>query len=159
VTSSITLPIGCVSLTEKFLRHDPPSIEELSTLREHVLAELKFVSLRPGPGDFVRGIGGAITSVAAVSLGLPQYVSRRVEGYILGKEEMERCAETLSALGLEEREHVAGLGRKRAQIAVAGAVLLLLLAERLELPNIFVSTRGLRYGLALEAARARRNPK
>jgi len=144
-----------VSLTEKFLRHDPPTREELSTLREHVLAELKFVSLRPEPGDFVRGIGGAITSVAAVSLGLPQYVSRRVEGHILAREEMVRCAETLSGLGLEERERLAGLGRKRADIAVAGAVLLLLLAEKLELPNIFVSTRGLRYGLALEAARVR----
>lgn len=153
LTDCVTLPIGAVSLTEKFLRHDPPHEDELRILKEHVLAELKFLTVFPEPGDTVRGIGGAITSLASTSLELPFYVSRRVEGYILGAEETERCAERLARMTVEEREELAGLRRKRAEIAVAGAVLVALLMKRLELSHLVVSTRGLRYGLALEAAR------
>jgi exopolyphosphatase/guanosine-5'-triphosphate,3'-diphosphate pyrophosphatase len=154
IKGSTTLPIGCVTLTEKFLSHDPPSGQELTTLREHVLAELKFLSLRPEPGDSVIAVGGAATCMAAVSLELPFYDSRRVDGHILGADEMERSTAALSRMTKGERERIGCVGRRRAEIAVAGAVLLTLLTKHLGLHAIVISIRGLRYGLALEAATA-----
>jgi len=152
ITGSTTLPVGCVTLTEKFLRHDPPTEQEMTTLREHISAELGFVSLCVAPGDSVMVIGGAATCMAAVSLELPFFDSRRVDGHILGLEEMERSAAALSRMTVSERERVGCLGRRRAEIAVAGAVLLALLTKHLGLHAVVVSIRGLRYGLALEAA-------
>jgi exopolyphosphatase/guanosine-5'-triphosphate,3'-diphosphate pyrophosphatase len=151
-TGSITLPVGAVTLTEKFLRHDPPTAEEMATLTEHVEAELSFVSISAAPGDSVMAIGGAATCMAAVSLELPFFDSRRVDGHILGLEEMERTAGMLSRMTVSERERIGCLGRRRAEIAVAGAVLLALLTKHLGLRAVVVSIRGLRYGLALEAA-------
>ena len=151
-TGSITLPIGCVTLTEKFLKHDPPTGEEMATLAEHVRAELSFVSLSVSPGDSVVAIGGAATCMAAVSLELPFFDWRRVDGHILGLEEMERSAEMLSRMTVSEREGIGCLGRRRAEIAVAGAVLLALLTKHLNLHALVVSIRGVRYGLAIEAA-------
>ena len=151
-TGSTTLPIGCVTLTEKFLKHDPPTAQEMATLTEHVHAELSFVSVSVAPGDSVVAIGGAATCMAAVSLELPFFDSRRVDGHILGLDEMERCAEMLSRMTVSERERTGCLGRRRAEIAVAGAVLLALLTKHLGLHAVVVSIRGVRYGLALEAA-------
>lgn len=151
-TGSTTLPIGCVTLTEKFLRHDPPTAQEMATLTEHIKAELSFVSVSVAPGDSAMAIGGAATCMAGVSLELPFFDSRRVDGHILGLEEMERSAEMLSRMTVGEREKIGCLGRRRAEIAVAGAVLLALLTKHLGLHAVVVSIRGLRYGLALEAA-------
>ena len=151
---SRVLPLGCVTLTERFLKHDPPSSEELQALGDHILAELSKAQavLLPEAQDSITGVGGAVTSIAAVSLGLQQYESRRVEGHILGREEIERCAQRLSKLTLEEREQIGALQRRRAEIAIAGAFTLSLLLCHLNVRRLTVSTRGLRYGLALEAA-------
>ena len=151
---SCMLPLGCVTLTEKFLKHDPPKPEELQALGDHILAELsKNQSLvLPEAQNPVTGVGGAVTSIAAVSLGLPHYESRRVEGHILVREEIERCAQRLSKLTLEEREEIGALEPRRAEIAIAGAFILSLVTCHLNVKRLTVSTRGLRYGLALEAA-------
>jgi exopolyphosphatase/guanosine-5'-triphosphate,3'-diphosphate pyrophosphatase len=159
---SCTLPLGCVTLTERFLRHDPPAPEELQALGDHIMTELSQGQsvplsqarslLLPEAQLPVTGVGGAVTSIAAVSLGLPFYESRRVEGYILTREEIERCAQQLSRLPVEEMEKIRALGRRRAEIAVAGAFILSLLTCHLNVKRLTVSTRGLRYGLALEAA-------
>ena len=151
---SRVLPLGSVTLTERFLKHDPPSSEELQALGDHILAELSKAQavLLPEAQDSITGVGGAVTSIAAVSLGLQQYESRRVEGHILGREEIERCAQRLSKLTLEEREQIGALQRRRAEIAIAGVFTLSLLLCHLNVRRLTVSTRGLRYGLALEAA-------
>ncbi|MCX5800236.1 MAG: hypothetical protein NTX17_02470 [Candidatus Eisenbacteria bacterium] len=151
---SSTLPLGCVTLTEEFLKHDPPTPDELQALEDHVVTELSKArpSVLPEAEDCVTGVGGAATSIAAISLGLPYYDSRRVEGHILAGEEIERCAQRLSKLTLEEREEIEALGSGRAEIAVAGAFVLSLVARHLNVKRLTISTRGLRYGLALEAA-------
>lgn len=151
-TGSTTLPIGAVTLTEKFLRHDPPTEEEMATLKENVRAELDFVSVSIAPGDSVVAIGGAVTCMAAVCLELPFFDSRRVDGHILGLEEMEGAVEMLSRMTASERERMGCLGRRRAEIAVAGGVLLWLLMRHLGLHAVVVSIRGVRYGLAIDAA-------
>ena len=75
-----------------------------------------------------------------------------MDGHILGLEEMERSAEMLSRMTVSERERIGCLGRRRAEIAVAGALLLVLLTKHLGLHALVVSIRGVRYGLAIEAA-------
>jgi exopolyphosphatase/pppGpp-phosphohydrolase len=162
IVRSSTLPLGCVTLTERFLKHDPPASEELRALGDHIMTELSRAQslplsqvrplLLPEAQVPVTGVGGAVTSIAAVSLGLPYYESRRVEGHILTRDEIEHCAQQLSRLPLEEREKIRALGRRRAEIAVAGAFILSLLTCHLNVRRVTVSTRGLRYGLALEAA-------
>ena len=162
IIRSSTLPLGCVTLTERFLKHDPPASEELRALGDHIMTELSQAQslqlsqvrplLLPEAQVPVTGVGGAVTSIAAVSLGLPYYESRRVEGHILTRDEIEHCAQQLSRLPLEEREKIRALGRRRAEIAVAGAFILSLLTCHLNVRRVTVSTRGLRYGLALEAA-------
>ena len=162
IVRSSTLPLGCVTLTERFLKHDPPASEELRALGDHIMTELSRAQslplsqvrplLLPEAQVPVTGVGGAVTSIAAVSLGLPYYESRRVEGHILTRDEIEHCAQQLSRLPLEEREKIGTLGRRRAEIAVAGAFILSLLTCHLNVRRVTVSTRGLRYGLALEAA-------
>jgi len=152
--NSCCLSLGCVMLTEEFLKHDPPLPEELQALGDHIVEELSRAQslLFPEAEDVVIGVGGAVTSIAAISLRLPYYESRHVEGHILDLGEMERCAQELSRLPIEDIEKIAVLGRRRAEIAVAGAFILLLLTCHLNVRRLTVSTRGLRYGLALEAA-------
>jgi len=151
---SNTLPLGCVTLTEQFFEHDPPSLDEIRALCDHINAELarSDLSLMPDAENPVTGVGGAVTSIAAASLGLPHFESKRIDGHLLTRDEIENWAERLAGVPIEKRMEIAGLDRRRAQIAVAGAFILSRLTCRLDIKRLTVSTRGLRYGLALEAA-------
>jgi exopolyphosphatase/guanosine-5'-triphosphate,3'-diphosphate pyrophosphatase len=49
---------------------------------------------------------------------------------------------------IEERQTLAGMEPKRADVIVAGALILLLSAREFGATELEVSTRGLRYGVA-----------
>ena len=76
VESSLSVDMGCVRMTEKFLLHDPPLPEELSNCLAVVEQHLEDVAREvPGAGDAMRfiGLAGTVTTVAAVEIGLVEY--------------------------------------------------------------------------------------
>jgi exopolyphosphatase / guanosine-5'-triphosphate,3'-diphosphate pyrophosphatase len=73
---SISVDMGCVRMTEKYLHHDPPLPEELSNCLGEVEQHLDDVAREvPGAGHATRfiGLAGTVTTVAAVELGLIEY--------------------------------------------------------------------------------------
>src|SRR5437667_9984878 len=66
----ISLPIGSVRLTERILKHDPPSDGEKAELARVVDEQLAGA---PPPRGTVVGIAGTVTTLAAMSLGITKY--------------------------------------------------------------------------------------
>jgi exopolyphosphatase/guanosine-5'-triphosphate,3'-diphosphate pyrophosphatase len=148
VRSRLSLDIGSVRLTERFLHGDPPSAAELGGCAGHVAASI--------PEDLVVddaiGVAGTVTSLAAIELGLDVYDRDRIHGHRLTLEAIEREVDRLSRLPLAERARVTGLHPDRAPVIVAGGIIVRETLSRLGLDALTVSERDILHGIALEAA-------
>jgi exopolyphosphatase/guanosine-5'-triphosphate,3'-diphosphate pyrophosphatase len=147
-----SLEVGCVRLSERFLLSDPPRREELAFLLEHVERRLDAHPELFGGLAGAAGVGGTLTALAALDLGLERYEAARVEGHRLSREAIRHWSKRLTGLSTAEREGLHAVGEGRADIIVAGCVVLEAVLERSAVSGIIVSTQGLRYALARRLA-------
>ena len=141
----ISLDVGSVRLTERFLHSDPPAGEELDAAARAVRELLPDLH----PTEAI-GVAGTITSLAALELG--EYDPERVHGYRLSREAVEAQLEHLASLPLAERRELPGLDPDRAPVIVAGAAIINEVMKRYDLAELEVSERDLLHGAALAAA-------
>lgn len=112
---------------------------------------------RDGPRELV-GVGGTVTTLAAMDMALEVYDRSRVHGYVLDAAAVRSLLEALVSAGPGGRKRMPGLQPARADIIVAGVKILLVIMEGLGLDRVRVSEADLMYGLALQAVK-RRNKK
>jgi exopolyphosphatase/guanosine-5'-triphosphate,3'-diphosphate pyrophosphatase len=145
----VSTDLGSVRMTERFLPSDPPTQDELRSLRDAIRAVLSEHELTAERG---MGVAGTVTSLAALDLGLVEYDSDKVDGHRLSAEAVESQLDRLAAFPLAERREVPGLEPERAPVIVAGAAILLETMRYLGVDEIEVSERDILDGAALEAA-------
>ena len=99
VEGVISVDVGCVRLTEKFLDHDPPLPEELTACISFADAYLDDV-VREIPGvaeaRTLVGLAGTVTTVAAVEIGLATYDRDRIHHFVLTHDAAEDVFRTLA---------------------------------------------------------------
>lgn len=142
-----SLDIGCVRLTEMFKAHE--KIDEV-TLEKMIQEADRFVrplaeSLRE-PNMEVIAVAGTPTTLAAAEIG--GWNERKVNSYTFTCERLEYWMRNLASLTSAERVARYNIDPGRADVLVAGAVLLYLTLLHLNVSQLRVSTRGVRYGLA-----------
>jgi exopolyphosphatase/guanosine-5'-triphosphate,3'-diphosphate pyrophosphatase len=139
---SFSLPLGAVRLTEN------PTVP-LDT--QDALVQV-FALLKERRESFLVGVGGTITTLAAIELGLIVYQPELVHGYVLRQKAVQQILEHLASLSFSERQQVAGLQPERADIIIAGGTLLLHIMERTGRTEIIVSESDLLQGLIWKMA-------
>ena len=139
--------VGSVRMTERHVRSDPPSADELSALASQVRAAFSSVPA-PKAGTRVVGIAGTITTLVAVALKMDPYDGARVHGHTLPRETIVALIASLSAMPLAIRKTSCGLEPKRADVIVAGAIIASVVCEVLGAEALIASDRGVRWGLA-----------
>jgi len=150
IVEAVSLDVGAVRMTERHLASDPPTMAELSSLTADASAVLN-----TGPtmvGRPLVGVGGTVTTVAAVVGAVEPYDSDRVHGARLSAAELARIRERLATTPVDQRKTIPGLPPKRADVIVAGTVLVEQLVARAAAPELIVSDRGVRWGLAEKLA-------
>ena len=146
---STSLPFGAVSLTERFLHANPPADSEIAALDRAVEEELeRRCSGMPEDTAVLAGVGGTVTAFGVIDRGLQTYDPDLVEGWLIPGARLEAMVERLVRTSEAERRAMTVLGTGRADIVVAGARVVLLLARRFRSRGLICSTRGLRYALA-----------
>ncbi|HSC51254.1 MAG TPA: exopolyphosphatase [Gaiellaceae bacterium] len=140
-----SVDVGSVRLSERHLRSDPPTRDELAAAAHAVQEALP--ELLPTSAI---GVAGTITALAALELG--GYDRDRVHGHRLSRASVEQQLERLAALPLNERRELPGLEPERAPVIVGGAVVVREVLDRYGLDALEVSERDLLHGAALEAA-------
>lgn len=146
IESRVSLEIGVVRLTERWLgldRHDPAG---LALLRNHVETVINGFEMRPAPAAVV-GIAGSVTTLAATALGLTTWDARRVHGSTLTREYLATTVATLMPCTPEARRAAVPVSPERADYQVAGAIVLDRALSAAGRPELLVTTGGLRFGL------------
>jgi exopolyphosphatase/guanosine-5'-triphosphate,3'-diphosphate pyrophosphatase len=146
-----SLPLGAVRLTEAFIHNDPPRNKELRTLRQFVQEKTKPVVRRIEKEKFTMafGSGGTITALAETDTrmagdGKPGALS------VLRRSRLKTLLELLTSLPTRERASLISGDPKRADIIVAGGLVLHEMMAEVGLDYLFVSRRGLRDGLMVD---------
>ncbi len=147
----VSLDLGSVRYTERFVHTDPPTPAELDQCAAAARAVLQErVTAR---ANAAVGVAGTVTTLAA--LGLETYDRERVHGHHLSLDGARRQLDRLAALPLAERREVPALEPERAPVIVAGAVILTEALAFFGLDAIEVSERDILDGIALAAAELR----
>lgn len=146
-----SLDVGSVRLFERHLTDDPPTAAQVGALREEVRSIL---SSAPVPlGVPLVGIAGTVTTVATLARVIDPYDPDRVHGLRISGDEIATLAEKLTAMTVAERRGLPGLDPARADVIIAGTLLLLGIVEHAGAEEVIVSNGGVRVGLALELLR------
>jgi len=152
VTSKISLDIGSVRLTERFLKSSPPSLAGLVQAQQFIKDHLRSLH-KPVDDSRCIGVAGTLTTLAAIDLQLSVYDRERVSGHVLTSKFIEEIFKVLKGKRLEELKSIPQILPERADIILAGVMILMEILKRLNIQSVIASDRGLRYGLFLRAAK------
>ncbi|MEV0266366.1 Ppx/GppA phosphatase family protein [Streptomyces sp. NPDC050617] len=154
VRAARSVDIGCVRMSERHVRHDPPSAEEISAIRADVDAALDLaeetVPLRE-PRTLV-GLAGSVTTVAAIELGLERYDSAAIHRSRISYERVKEVTGALLAATHDERAAIPSMHPGRVDVIGAGALVLQSVMERTGAAEVVVSEHDILDGIAFALA-------
>ncbi|MDI6800857.1 MAG: hypothetical protein QMD01_02205 [Thermodesulfovibrionales bacterium] len=151
-----SVPIGAVKLSESFIRHDPPTPEELTHIKNFISQQL-FMALdlslitNHQPLTFI-ATGGTATTIAAIDKKLCKYEGEKVHEHRISHYDMKAIYEKLTTLSFDDRAKLKGLEPDRAGIIIPGTFVLLIFMEILKTKEMIVSDYGLLEGLLVSNA-------
>ncbi len=157
--AAVSVNIGCVRMTERHLRSDPPTTAEVAAARADIDAALDVVEAKI-PVESARtlvGLAGSVTTVAALALGLDSYQADRIHHARISAAAVRDQATTLLAQTRAERAGLAVMHPGRVDVIGGGALVLLRIMERFGFGDVLVSEHdildGIAWSLVQDAAR------
>lgn len=153
IARAVSLDVGSVRLTERLIHNDPINGDDWSRLVaaiDRAVATLPQLGIAKVSPLTLVGIAGTFTTLAAVEKRLARYVHSEVHGARLTLSEVRRQVALYRDRSIAERKQICGLEAKRADVILAGAVLIEKVMEWLAADEVMVSDQGVRYGLLHE---------
>ncbi len=145
--------LGVARLTDHFIHRDPPSKNEIRELENHIRHELQKAIKKIKKIGFSKVIGTAGTMINLASMAHVESESaplRLVNHYEFKKRDLEKVCKKITRADLEERFHIPGLDPKRADIIVAGGVLVSRIVKMLGINQITLSDKAIREGIIID---------
>lgn len=127
VTGVTSRNIGCVRMSERHLKNDPPTPAQLAaaSTQAHELISDALAGM-VGASDvrtFV-GLAGTVAALASIDLQLPRYDHDRIHHHIVTADVVEAQTAALSTMTLAQRRNVQGMETERADVIVGGLIVL-----------------------------------
>jgi len=151
IRESVSLDIGSVRLHERHIASDPPNLTELDAIARDIDDAL-LRAPKPVAGATLVGVAGTVTTLASIALELGDYDPALVHGHQLAREVVTELWTKLASMPLEERRTLRGLDPRRADVIVAGSLIVERVMSFTHTTELVVSDRGVRFGLAEELA-------
>ena len=149
VTGQFSVNVGAVRFTEQYGLGGVVSSAALQRALDAMAGDLARLDGAASP-DALVGMGGAVTNLTAVMLGLSTYDPNAVQGARLPRAEVERQIELYRSRATEARRQIVGLQPKRADVILAGACIVRTIMDKLRKDALSVSDRGLRHGVLVD---------
>lgn len=133
VIAAKSVDIGCVRLTERHLRNDPPTPEQIAAAEADVDAAMDLAgrTVPLGRATAVVGVAGSITTITAHALGLSEYDPAQIHGASLDLGTISDAATSLLEMSREERARLPYMHPGRVDVIGAGALVWRRILQRL----------------------------
>jgi exopolyphosphatase/guanosine-5'-triphosphate,3'-diphosphate pyrophosphatase len=152
ISQAISLEIGAVRLTERFLASDPPAAEEMILMEGAIGDALGEAVRKIGDVSSARliGVAGTITTMAALHLGLESYDPERTNHLRMERGHVDGLYKMLASFDYDRRRAIPSMPEGRADVIVAGAAILARAMHAFELTEVTVSERDILDGLVID---------
>lgn len=147
-----SIDIGAVRITEMFFNQHPPTQETVDKAKNYIQSKAAEVisKLDTSKIDEMLAVAGTPTELASSQVG--GYDPKKIDNFVLSISDLESWISKLSTANIEERVRVLKISPGRADIIFAGVLILTEILKQFGRDHYKVSTRGLRYGVCLEAS-------
>ena len=152
VTGGRSVDLGSVRFTERYLKSDPVTDEEFNVCLNEVDNKLEelMVWRNTIPSNMqMLAVAGTATTLAAWHLRLREFDSAEVEKVQLTSANLILMVNDLKRMSVNERRDQVGIDPKRADVLLAGAMIMWRTMEKLKFQTCNISSRGLRYGVLM----------
>lgn len=147
----VSRPLGAVRMTERFLGTERARRSDMRALRKHVGRELAGLGWLADAGGRMVGIGGTIRTLASMHQRSIRYpLMGELHGYHLPRAGIHELVEAMAALPASERSRIPGLKQDRADITLAGAIVIEEVLGHAGVEAIEICSQGLREGVFYE---------
>jgi exopolyphosphatase / guanosine-5'-triphosphate,3'-diphosphate pyrophosphatase len=152
--AAISVDIGCVRLTERYLHGDPPTPAEVQAVTDDIEKALDNVAaaVPAAAANTLVGLAGSVTTVTAIALGLTVYDPRRTHHARIPAPTVHQVASRLLAQNRAERAAIPALHPGRVDVIGAGALILDRVMQRFGFGEVVTSEHDILDGIAWSIA-------
>ncbi len=158
IRAMVSMPLGAVRLQQEFLRGDPPQKEDVARLKQYIDRELKKAERKLGTPrvSLVLATSGTAAALAEASVALASKLATRktagksfvrIKPSVATTAEVRRLADRLAKMNNAQRASIPGIGPRRSEIVIGGALVYASLLERMGLKGFRYSPLGLSDGI------------
>ena len=144
---SVSIPVGAVTLTEKFHSEDTVTKEQAEEIGKYISRLLDKIAWFPEEPIPVIGVGGTIRNLAKIDQRASVYPLHKLHNYQLPSKNLFAIVDMLCGKTRDERLKISGLSTERADIIIAGSLAVREIVKRARAPYLIISGCGLREGL------------
>ncbi|GAA4850800.1 Ppx/GppA phosphatase family protein [Saccharopolyspora rosea] len=155
VTAAHSADVGCVRLTERCLRSDPPTAEEVREAGEvaRKILDDAFAAVDCSGARTWVGVAGTVTTLSAIVQELPEYDPVAIHLSHISRNAIQRITADLLRMDHDERASIGAMHPGRVDVIGGGALVLDVLAEELSeragIDSVTVSEHDILDGIAL----------
>jgi exopolyphosphatase/guanosine-5'-triphosphate,3'-diphosphate pyrophosphatase len=156
VRAARSVDVGCVRLTERHLRGDPPPPDEVQAAEADIrtgLAEV-LADVPVAEARTLIGLAGSVTTVAALALHLPAYDPVAIHGSRIPVGAVRSVSAGLLTATRQRRAALPVMHPGRVDVIGAGALVLRVIMDAFDLDDVVVSEHDILDGIALRLARS-----
>lgn len=157
VEAAKSVDVGCVRLTERHLRDDPPTVAQIEAARADIDAALTSVLdvVPAARASTAIGLAGSVTTVAALALGLAAYDPFAIHLSRISAAQIDEVTERLLTMTRAARAALPVMHPGRVDVIGGGALVLQSVVHRLGLAEVLVSESDILDGIALSMTEER----
>jgi len=149
VKQQLSLNIGSVRLTERFIKTDFSAKDDYKNIFKYVNSILLECKLDCKSGFDLIGTGGSIKTIGRILMEVDYKDEQLINGLKIEKREIESILNRLGKLSLQERKNIQGLDPKRADVIVSGIIITLCVMDHWNVNKLIISTNGVLEGFIL----------
>ncbi len=151
--AACSIDVGCVRMSERILRSDPPTSQEISAATSAIDAMLATAAERvPLRAGRLIGLAGTVTTVAAAAMGLPRYDPSVIHLARLPAEAVRRTIHWLLTSDRARRAQLPFMHPGRVDVIGAGGLILDRVLQASAASELVVSEHDILDGIAWSLA-------
>ncbi len=147
ITKIQSFDLGALNGTEKFLSFESVSKEQCTDLQSYFHRFLQQKFFQPEKQDCLIGVGGTITTLGLMIYDEPL---ENLQGKVITLSQLQEKIELLQSYTSSERRQIRGMDVKRADIILAGVLILSSIMEYFTYTELRICLHGVRYGFVSE---------